>query len=733
LKASICHEATMPSEAKTLFLAALERPTEAERAEFLDAACGDAALRRRVEALLRAHAGADPFLDRSAADHLAGEDALPLDFLDRSDRPDALGRLGHYDVLESVGQGGMGIVLRAFDAKLHRVVAIKVLAPLLASHAPTRKRFLREARAAAAVVHEHVVAIHAVEDTAQVPYIVMQFVQGCTLQDKIDRTGPLPLTEILRIGHQIALGLAAAHHQGLIHRDVKPANILLENGIERVRITDFGLARTAGDASISRSGEVSGTPAFMSPEQAEGKPLDSRSDLFSLGSVLYAMCAGHPPFRAESAMAVLRRVCDEAPVPLTEVNPAVPKWLAATVARLQARNPADRFASASEVAHLLSQQLAQLQSGLEPTGVTSGRTRQRYRLRGAVLAILLVAAIATAWYITKDRTGERESAKDHPSSNSPEPTLPTEPIALKPAKTLTGHVGGVYVVAFSPDGKLLASGGEDRTIRLWDMVTGTSRSLQTDHPDTVVGLAFSPDGTMLASTTGGSDSCRVRLWKVATGKPEGTLGEAGTGMWAAVWSPDGTRIAAAGWDSTLRIWDVASREERLSVPNICTRFARGLAFSPKGEWIVTGGSGPTRLWDAKTGDEVATEPMPEMCPTFLSTGGIAGWVHGAGRVVTCDVPSGKVRVAWQAHRGLIEGLAVSPDGRFVASFDPEGTARVWYIAGTESVEVATLTGHRGSVYFASFTPDGTQLATAGKDDFTVRLWDLPAICHVHKP
>src|SRR5262249_22307239 len=213
------------------------------------------------------------------------EQPVSLDFLAATVRPGSLGRLGHYEVLEVVGQGGMGIVLRAFDDKLHRVVAIKVLLPALAASAAARQRFVREARATAAVNHDNVIDIHAVEDAGPVPYLVMQFIHGSTLQQKLDRSGPLPVKEILRIGLQTAAGLAAAHAQGIVHRDVKPANILLENGVERVKITDFGLARAVDDgskitdfgparpvddASLTQVGIIAGTPAYMSPEQASG-------------------------------------------------------------------------------------------------------------------------------------------------------------------------------------------------------------------------------------------------------------------------------------------------------------------------------------------------------------------------------------------------------------------------------------------------------------------------------
>jgi serine/threonine protein kinase len=175
----------------------------------------------------------------------------------------------------------MGVVLKAHDPRLNRVVAIKVLSPALASNAAARKRFLREAQAAAAVTHDHVVAIYAIDEAKHLPYLVMEFVAGQSLQQKIDAHGPLAVQEIVRIGRQIAAGLAAAHTQGLIHRDIKPANILLENGVERVKITDFGLARAVGDVGVTQTGLLAGTPQYMSPEQAHGERVDAVSRRFA--------------------------------------------------------------------------------------------------------------------------------------------------------------------------------------------------------------------------------------------------------------------------------------------------------------------------------------------------------------------------------------------------------------------------------------------------------------------
>jgi serine/threonine protein kinase len=329
-----------------------------------------------------------------------------LEFLAPSGISGSLGLLGPYEITEVLGRGGFGIVLKASDPALGRAVAIKVLAPQVATSGAARSRFAREARAAAAVVHDHVVAIHSVDSWQGMPYLVMPYVAGRSLQERVDREGPLGPKEILRIGMQTALGLAAAHAQGLVHRDVKPSNILLENGVERVKLTDFGLARAVDDGSLTQSGVVAGTPQYMSPEQAAGDSVDHRSDVFSLGSVLYFMCVGHPPFRASSTPAVLRRVCDERPTPVRELNSEIPEWLARIVERLHAKDPAARFQSAAEVAETLARCLADLQRGVPittpiaaPPNPTKKPVGRRIHTAAALavalpLAILAVAAVA---------------------------------------------------------------------------------------------------------------------------------------------------------------------------------------------------------------------------------------------------------------------------------------------------------------------------------------------------
>ena len=326
-----------------------------------------------------------------------------------TDDPQMLGRIGGYEISGVVGAGGMGVVLKAHDRSLDRIVAIKVMAPHLAASGSARQRFSREAKAAAAVLHPNVIAIHGVFNDGPLPYLVMPYVRGASLQRRLDEQGPLPLADVLRIGNQIAAGLAAAHGQGLVHRDIKPANILLDDGVERVAITDFGLARAVDDASMTKTGAIAGTPQYMSPEQARGESVDHRSDLFSLGSLLYTLCTGRPPFRAESVYGILRRITDDDPPPIREINPDIPEWLCKIIRKLMAKDAANRFDLAEAVASLLEDCLAHVHA---PTQKSLPPFASRYswlerlipimsdkRILSIISLGLLIAAALMPWPI----------------------------------------------------------------------------------------------------------------------------------------------------------------------------------------------------------------------------------------------------------------------------------------------------------------------------------------------
>ena len=311
------------------------------------------------------------------ADGRPSADDVSLTFLRPSAAPGALGTIGIFDIVAVVGRGGMGVVLRGRDPHLDRDVAVKVLDPLLAGNEVARRRFCREARAAASVSHDNLVAVHQVDDDDNgLPYLVMQLVVGESLDQRLRRVGKMTPGEVARLGQQAAAGLAAAHAGGLIHRDIKPGNILIEEGTDRVKLTDFGLARAAEDVKLTRTGYVAGTPLYMAPEQARGEPVDARADLFSLGGVLYEAATGRPPFDGTTPLAVLRRVADETQPPLKGVVPDTPQWLSDVIDRLLAKEPADRFQTAQEVADIFATELARSQVFAEQAAGPCGKSRR---------------------------------------------------------------------------------------------------------------------------------------------------------------------------------------------------------------------------------------------------------------------------------------------------------------------------------------------------------------------
>ncbi|MFK7818087.1 MAG: protein kinase [Planctomycetaceae bacterium] len=285
-----------------------------------------------------------------------------IELLGPTDDPSMLGRLAGYEVCGMIGRGSAGLVVKALDPRLNRYVAIKLLAPVFANNGSARQRFEREGRAIASVKDVNVIPVYSVGEYQGTPYIVMQYLPDGSLQQRIDRTGPLTASEVVCVAMQIAKGLAAAHKRGVVHRDVKPANVLLESGVDCAMVTDFGLARVLDETTMTRSGGISGTPQYMSPEQAEGESVDPRTDLFSLGSVMYAACTGHSPFRAETVFGVIKRVCESVPRPIREANPEIPEWLAAFIEKLHAKRKEDRFETADKVAEILAQELAHLQA-----------------------------------------------------------------------------------------------------------------------------------------------------------------------------------------------------------------------------------------------------------------------------------------------------------------------------------------------------------------------------------
>ncbi|MFO0822523.1 MAG: protein kinase [Gemmataceae bacterium] len=693
-------------------------------------------------------------------------------FLAQPIQADEIGRLGAYRVLGKLGAGGMGTVFRAEDPVLRRQIALKVMLPQFAAQPDSKARFLREARAQAAVDHDHIVAIYQVGEEGDAPFIAMPLLKGESLADRLKTNPVLAVEEAARIAREMAMGLAAAHAQNLVHRDIKPANVWLEDRSRRVKILDFGLAREEANSDASEAetlhgsnistpssatealtqhGAIIGTPAYMSPEQAKGEPVDARTDLFSLGIVLYQMLTGRQPFTGTNTTGILVSVASHMPPRPAVLNPEVPPELDALTMRLLAKSPAARPPFAAEVAAQLTafaarmDQSGQFLSGVDPTVKLAAANAPTRHLLGFVLAAVAFVCIVGLG-ISQFVKSPPDTVAPPPGSTSPPldqksgpvapPVIPAKtsgPVTLKPIQTLTLHTAGVTSVAFSPDGKVLASGSSDKSVILWDTQTWKSRGPLEGHAGDVVGLAFSPNGAQLASVTSARDGCAIRVWDVQGRKLNKQVGGQNDGMWGVVWSAEGNTLACGGWDKSLYIWDATSGNSRFVIPNVIESYVRGLSVTHDGKRIVTGGSTSTRLWNASTGKEIPLQrKLPEgLAPLFLAGDTeIAGWIYDRGAVSICEVPSGHIRATWKAHPRTIEGLAVSPDGRFIASLGNEWIARIWSTA--DQTEVATLLGHKGSIYSVSFSPDGKLLATASNEDATVRIWDLPAICHVRK-
>jgi eukaryotic-like serine/threonine-protein kinase len=788
---------SLPTELEDIFLTALEKGTAAERTAWLDDACrGQTDLRQEVERLLAAHPQVGDFLQSpptaiaNLADTARETQATgtpTLGFLSPSQRPGSLGRLRHYEILEVVGTGGFGVVLKAHDEKLHRVVAIKTLAESLAASATARKRFVREAQAAAAVRHDNVVGIYAVEEEGPVPYLVMELVDGISLEERLKQDGPLELKEVLRIGVQVAAGLAAAHRQGLVHRDVKPANILLENSVQRVKITDFGLARAVDDASLTGTGLIAGTPSYMSPEQARGDFVDHRSDLFSLGSVLYAMCTGHAPFRGSTTLGVVKRVCEEQAQPIREHHPEIPDWLCALVTKLHAKDPAERFQSAQEVADLLQHHLAQVQhpsvalpAGDKPVALPWIARRRLWTTATAALLCFIAGlgltetggvthfAASAHRAITGKGTPDNQShdpaakvAPDGQARNEPvnaaQKALPhaaemASPHVATELRRFDGHEAIVWSVAFSADGSRALSGsggrlkegrwthGSDFTVRLWDVASARQLHCFAGHQHHVQSVAFTRDDRQVV---GAGKIWAWRRWDVETGQElPGFSGDPGKPFFHLALSADAARLLSwGGKDKVLRLWDVTTGTELWKFEGLAEEVSAA-AFSADGRRVATAGGGKyeqtnqqlkpgsdysIRLWNAVSGKEEL-----RLRGHYSFVRGLAFLPDGR-RLLSggadnllrlWDLQSGEELHIYPGHARPVNTIALSRDGRWVLSGSADTTVRLWEIETAK--ELCRYLGHTGEVCSVSFSPD-RRYALSGGCDETVRLWQLPEL------
>ncbi|HEV3262983.1 MAG TPA: protein kinase [Gemmataceae bacterium] len=686
------------------------------------------------------------------------------DFLAPPEGPGETGRLGGYRVLKVLGQGGMGVVFLAEDVRLKRKVALKVMKPDLAAKEAARRRFLREAEATAAVKSDHVVTIYQVGEDRGAPFLAMELLEGMPLDRWLHGGRKPTVAQVLRLGREIVVGLAAAHERGLIHRDVKPANIWIEAAHGgRVKLLDFGLARAAADDThLTQSGAIVGTPAYMAPEQARGEQVDHRSDLFSLGCVLYLLCTGRNAFPGTTTMAVLASLAMHSPQPVNDLNPEILPVLADLVMQLLAKDPAGRPPSAQAVAEALQSverslpgrvAAAAAPSVTQPAAAALPQAapprRRRRRLLAVAAGLLATAALVAAIIvIVRDRQGNKVAEISVPEGGSVElkddgkvkddgkerPTpkadarIAAAPLGASPpgepvsSTALVQHParlpgvrswtietrsarGQVKAVAYRPGGKLLATGGDDGTIRLWDPATGQLVRMLVGNP--VLSLSWSPNGKILAG--GGS------LWEADTGR---LLHRSVVQPWAA-WAPQG-RTLAHWWGNGLLLWNATT--ERDVRGHVFTTNIQWLAWSPDAKTIAIGLADKTaRLWDVASGKETKTLKGHEGTVTGLawSPDGklLVTGAEGGNAIHVWDAATGKLQGRYVVEQRGISAIAWSPDGKavsigFVVShgmFDPD-TGRL-----LRSFEAGQ------GVFAWAWSPDGKEVATVSND--AVRLHD----------
>ena len=497
--------------------------------------------------------------------------------------------LHHYRILSKIGEGGMGEVYLAEDTKLQREVALKILPRDMASDPERLQRFQREARAVAALNHPNVVTIYAVEEAERLHFLTMEFVEGKTLTHLIPERG-IPLQEFLRLAVPLADAMAAAHQRGIVHRDLKPANIMV-TAEGRLKVLDFGLAKLRPEKSstpdattlttdqLTVQHSVIGTPSYMSPEQAEGRPVDHRTDIFSAGVVLYEMATGRRPFGGDSVVTILSAIIKDTPQPVLEVNPGLPRELDRIIMRCLAKDPAHRYQSALDLRNDLEAVQQQAGSGVSPLRVAARVLALNARRKTSWLsAIVLVALIAVLSYVFVWRTpGVRR----------------TQPAQVGRTLPLTSSPGVEQYPSLSPDGQwIVFSAWESGRRHIYlQSVSGQNAIPITKDPDADDDQpTFSPDGERIAfrsSREGGGLFVMGR-----TGEAVKRLTSTGFNP---SWSPDGKKIVFAtenvqltpmNWEGASELWTVDVATEAMQ------RLARTVRCSRAGPLTITGS--PTR-------------------------------------------------------------------------------------------------------------------------------------------
>jgi WD40 repeat protein len=685
--------------------------------------------------------------------------------------PPSLRLFGGYELLAEIARGGMGVVYRARQISLNRTVALKMILGGEFARPEFVKRFRHEAEAAARLQHPNIVAIHEIGEHEGQAYYTMDYVDGPNLAQRT-QDGSMLTDEAASYLERIAEAVHFAHQQGIVHRDLKPSNILMDP-FDQPRVSDFGLARDLGnEADLTLTGQALGSPGFVSPEQASGQreAVGISSDVYSLGAILYFLLTGRAPFQAETLPGVLLQVQQTEPVSPRRLNPSVPRDLETICLKCLEKESKRRYTNAQELAFELRRFLRREPIQARPIRWLSkglrwcGRNRL---LAGAFGALVLVLAIGVAGVVTQWQRAERSAQGERTQRQRAEKSDRQARLSLyaadmanasralergdlglgrrlleahRPAAgvedlrgfewyylwrrclgeqqgVLRGHSWIVDCAAFSPDGKLLATGAQEPFIKLWDPAQQKLVTSFFAHTGAVWSVAFTPDARQLV--TAGSDH-KVRFWDWSRQREVASYEGA-----QVVLAPRRSLMAIAQasslfWepDGSVSIWNWETKRKVLDLPAP----GKTLAFSPDAQLLAVTKKGPgLELWDTRTGTLRATLPTdhqvwsPAISPD-------SHWIAAAGRgeVLVWDLQR-RGPPALLAHPLTVWDVKFSPDGQMLVTAGSDRGVRLWE---TKSWYLRrTLWGHADEVWCARFNPEGTLLASGGKEG-DILLWSV---------
>ena len=627
----------------------------------------------------------------------------------------------------------MGTVYRARDPVLDRPVALKTISAELAANPEFLGRFQREARAAARLTHPNIVTIYELGDVGGTPYIAMELLEGLDLVEAMSPADRLPVDDKLRIMVEVCRGLDYAHKRGVIHRDVKPANVrLLADGT--VKLVDFGIARL-GESTLTQTGILLGTPSYLAPEVVSGGRVDLRADMWAVGIILYELLSGQRPFQAPTFVGLVYKIVHEPVPPLETVATNLPAGVAAVVGRTLEKDPSKRYQDLAELAAAL-QSVRGVKDSTQPTLSPQARERavdleiaQVRRLmeandleraleaarRAQALApsrTEVVALIEQIEMYLSDATPPARPETTLPAIDSTVLATPTPSKPRLPTPVLTelrargasvfrelatfGEPPATQAVARSPVDDLLATAGADGAVRLWDLQSRTRRqSLRTDmhlrsgHDARALALAFSPDGSLLAS---GHVDGSIHLWDMATGEEVRVrLRHEEQMVSALAFSPDGRTLATGGVDSTLKLWDVPA----------------------------------ARKGEARR--ELVREPAAVTALSFVAGGKLLVTGHTNRVLRVMDVATRRLTATLRGPEALVNVLCASPDGRRLAVGSHDRTVRVYDVESQQQIAISTP--HKKPASSLCFFDDSSHLASVALENM-VHVWDLESAAPV---